>query len=124
MKNFSFLRQTVLVVLILVSSLAYAQENNKKIKTTWCVDKFEIEKTSPEAIKAQQALQGAYLTFSDELLISKENETGEVVIKKGPYFITGNNITLGNDQAEILELSENKLTIRIPNQGVLYLTKK
>lgn len=124
MKNFSFLHKAFLLALIFATSLAYAQDNQKKIKAKWSVDKFDIEKKSPDAIKAQQALEGTYLTFSDELVISKENETGEGVIKKGPYFITGNNITLGKEQGEILELSENRLTIKIPNQGILYLTKK
>lgn len=123
MKTSSFLRLVVITFFTLVTSLAFGQDNYEKIKAKWHVDKFDIEKSVPQAIKAQQEMQDTYLTFGKELLISKKIEGVETVIKKGQYFIAGNVLTLGKDQAEILELSENKMTIKIPGQGILYLSK-
>jgi len=123
MKTSNLLRQPILLILTFAASFTYAQSNNDKIIAKWSVDKFEVEKNTPQAVKAQQELQGTFLTFGDELVISKKAEGGEQVIKKGQYSVSGTSITLGKDQAEILELSEKKLTIKIPTQGVLYLTK-
>lgn len=123
MKSFSYLHLVIVTIFTFVTSLAFGQDNSEKIKAKWLVDKFEIEKSTPQAIKAQQEMQGTFLTFGTELLISKKVEGVETVIKKGQYFISGNVLTLGKDQAEILELSENKMTIKIPGQGILYLSK-
>jgi len=123
MKASTLLRQPILIILTFAASFTYAQGNNDKIIAKWSLDKFEVEKNTPQAVKAQQELQGTFLTFGDELVISKKTEGGEQVIKKGQYSVSGTSITLGKDQAEILELSEKKLTIKIPTQGVLYLTK-
>lgn len=124
MKTSTFLRQAVLIMFTFTNSFAYAQDNNEKIQAKWSVDKFEIEKNTPQAVKAQQALQGTYLTFGNgELVISKKTETGESIIKKGQYSISGNSLTLGKDPANILMLSDKLLTIKIPNQGILFLTR-
>ena len=123
MKTSTFLRQSILIILTFAVSFTYAQGNDDKIKAKWFVDKFEVVKNTPQAVKAQQELQGTFLTFGDELVISKNAEGGEQVIKKGEYSVSGTSITLGKDQAEIVELSEKQLTIKIPNQGILYLTK-
>ena len=119
-----YLRQTILAILILTFTSAFAQTNTEKIKAKWNIDRFEVEKNTPQAIKAKQDLQGVCLTFgNDELVISKKTETGYNVIKRGPYFVSGNSVTIGKDQANILTLSEKNLTIKISGQGVLYLTK-
>ncbi len=118
-----FLRQALLIILTLTASFAYAQANNDKIKAKWVVDKFEVEASTPQAVKARQELQGSFLTFGDELVISKSTNQGELVIKKGQYIVSGTSITLEKDEAEIIELSEKHLTIKIPKQGILYLTK-
>jgi len=119
-----YLRQTILAILILTFTSAFAQTNTEKIKAKWNIDRFEVEKNTPQAIKAKQDLQGICLTFgNDELVISKKTETGYNVIKRGPYFVSGNSVTIGKDQANILTLSEKNLTIKISGQGVLYLTK-
>jgi hypothetical protein len=119
-----YLRQTILAILILTFTSAFAQTNTEKIKAKWNIDRFEVEKNTPQTIKAKQDLQGVCLTFgNDELVISKKTETGYNVIKRGPYFVSGNSVTIGKDQANILTLSEKNLTIKISGQGVLYLTK-
>jgi hypothetical protein len=119
-----YLRQTILAILILTFTSAFAQTNTEKIKAKWNIDRFEVEKNIPQTIKAKQDLQGICLTFgNDELVISKKTDTGYDVIKRGPYFVSGNSLTIGKDQANILSLSEKNLTIKISGQGVLYLTK-
>jgi hypothetical protein len=119
-----YLRQTILAILILTFTSAFAQTNTEKIKAKWNIDRFEVEKNTPQTIKAKQDLQGICLTFgNDELVISKKTDTGYDVIKRGPYFVSGNSLTIGKDQANILSLSEKNLTIKISGQGVLYLTK-
>jgi hypothetical protein len=124
MKTSTLLRLTVLIVFAFATTFTFSQGNHEKIKAKWSVDKFEVEKNTPQAVKAQQELLGTYLTFgNEELVITKKTETGESVIKKGQYTISGNSITLGNDQADILLLSDKSLTIKIPNQGILYLTR-
>lgn len=124
MRTSIYYRQTILAILILASTFSYGQTNTEKIKAKWSVDKFEVEKNTPQAVKAKQDLHGVYLTFgNDELVISKKTETGDSIIKRGKYFITGNSVTIGKDQADILELSGNHLAIKISGQGVLYLTK-
>ncbi|MEO5947415.1 MAG: hypothetical protein ABIP79_11415 [Chitinophagaceae bacterium] len=124
MRASDYLRHTILIVLIFASTYAYAQTNNDKLKAKWIVEKFEVEKNTPQAVKAIQNLQGVSLTFvNEELIISKKSETGEIVIKRGGYSVAGNLINLGNDHAEILVLSETSLAIKISGQGVLYLTK-
>jgi hypothetical protein len=119
-----YLRQTIFAILILTFTTAFAQTNTEKIKAKWNIDRFEVEKNTPQTIKAKQDLQGVCLTFgNDELVISKKTETGYDVIKRGSYFVSGNSLTIGKDQANILLLSEKNLTIKISGQGVLYLTK-
>lgn len=117
-------RQTFLAILLLTSTFAFAQTNTEKIKAKWSVEKFEVEKNTPQSIKANQDLQGVCLTFdTKEIVITKKNETRDSVIKRGQYFVSGNSLTLGKDQADILLLSEKQLTIKISGQGILYLTK-
>jgi len=125
MRTSVYLPQTILVILILASTFAYAQTNTDKLKAKWIVEKFEIEKNTTQAEKVIQDLQGVCLTFGNkELIISKKSETGDSVIKRGQYSISGNSITLGKDQADILVLSETQLALKISGQGVLYLTKR
>ena len=124
MSNSFYFRHTFLAILLLCSTLAIAQTNADKIKAKWIVENFEAKKNTPQAIKAIQDLQGVCLTFgNDELVISKKTGTCDSVIKRGPYLLSGNIITLGKDQADILLLSEQRLTINIPGQGVLSLMK-
>ena len=119
-----YFRHTFFTILLLCSTLTFAQTNADKIKAKWIVEKFEVKKNTPQTIKASQDLQGVCLTFSnEELVISKKTETCDSVIKRGPYLLSGNIITLGKDQANILLLSEQRLTINIPGQGVLLLVK-
>ena len=119
-----YLRQAFLALLLLASTFAFAQANTEKIKAKWSVEKFDVEKNTPQAIKAKEDLQGVCLTFdNDELVISKKTETCDSVIKRGRYSVSDNTLTIGKDQADILLLSEKKLTIKILGQGILYLTK-
>jgi hypothetical protein len=119
-----YFRHTFLAILLLSSTFVFAQANSEKIKAKWSIEKFEVEKNTPQAIKAKQDLQGVCLTFTtEELVVSKKTETADSVIKRGPYSVSGNSLTIGKDQADILLLSEKQLTIKIPGQGVLYLTK-
>lgn len=120
-----YFRQIFLAILLLASSFTFAQLNTEKIKAKWSVEKFDAEKNTPQAIKAKQDLQGVCLTFAnEELIISRETETCDSVIKRGQYFVSGNSLTVGKDQADILLLSEKQLTIKIAGQGVLFLAKK
>lgn len=119
-----YLRLSVIIVTVFASPLTYAQTNAEKIKAKWMVENFVTEKNTAQAIQAKQELSGVYLTFeNNELIITKKTETGDSLIKKGQYSVLNNSLTLGKDQAVILELSEKHLTIQIPKQGVLYLTK-
>ena len=114
----------MLVVFILAYTFTFAQTNTEKIKAKWVVEKFEAEKNTSEANQAKQELLGVYLTFDkEELTISRKTETCDSVIKKGPYLISGNSLTIGKGRADILLLSDNRLTIKIPKQGILYLVK-
>ena len=120
----TYSRQMLLAILLLASSFAMAQTNNEKIKAKWSVDKLETEKNTPQAIKAKQDLQNVFLTFDNqEVVISKKTQNGDSLIKKGPYSVSGNTLIIGKDAAVILLLSEKQLTIKLPGQGVLYLTK-
>ncbi len=124
MNTLIYVRLSILAVVTFVSSLTYAQTNAEKIKAKWVVEKFETEKNTPQAIQAKQDLEGSYLAFEkDELTITKKTGSGESLIKRGQYLVLDNSLTLGKDQATILELSEKHLTIQIPNQGILYLAK-
>jgi hypothetical protein len=118
------MRTSILAILIFTATCVSAQTSNEKIKGKWVVDRFEAEKNIPQAVKAKQDLQGVCLSFGDEeLVITKKTGSGDSVIKKGPYFISGNTLTLGKDPAEISELSEKHLTIKMSGQGILYLTR-
>lgn len=124
MKYSSLFRRLIVVAFALVATTAYAQDNKEKIKAKWAVVKFEIAEDKHPAPLTLQDLQEAILTFGDaEVMISKKTSDGETVIKKGTYSVAENSITLGKDKAEIIALSEKRLTIRIPNQGILYLIK-
>ena len=119
-----YLRQLIPAVLILASSIIYAQTDTEKIKAKWIIDKFESERNTAETDQTKKDLSGVCLTFkNDELTITRKTATGDSLIKTGPYFISGNSITLGKNQANILLLSEEHLTIQIPKQGTLYLIK-
>lgn len=124
MKTSALLRLTSLIVFTFGTTFTFAQDNLEKIKAKWSVDKFEAKENTPQAVKAEKELLGIYFTFgNEELLITKKTETGESVVKKGQYTVSGNLITLGNDQADILFLNDKCLTIKIPNQGILYLAR-
>ena len=124
MSTFVYSRQTFLAIILLTSTFAFAQTNTEKIKAKWSVEKFEVEKNTPQSIKANQDLQGVCLTFdTKEIVITKKTETRDSVIKRGQYFVSGNSLTLGNAQADILLLAEKQLRIKISGQGILYLTK-
>jgi len=121
-------RQALLAALILTSTVALAQTNTEKIKAKWSVEKFEPVKNTPQAVKAIQEMQGVSLSFgNEEVVISKKTGACEDFIKKGPYSVSDNSIIIGDkDQpkAEILLLSEKRLTIKLPlEQGVLYLVR-
>ncbi len=119
-----YFRPTFMVILLLASTFAFAQTNTQNIKAKWSVEKFDVEKNTPQVVKAKQDLEAVYFTFgNNELVISKKTETIDSVIKRGPYLVSGNFLTIGKDKANILLLSKNKLTINIPGQGVLYLVK-
>lgn len=124
MRSPIYLRLSMLALIVLAFATTHAQTNADKIKAKWLVEKFDAEKNTAQAIKASQALAGVSLSFEqEELIITKKTETGDSVIKRGPYSIAGNMLTLGKDSATIVELSEKQLTIQIPNQGLLYLLK-
>jgi len=124
MSNPPFFRHTILFVFILVPGFVFSQVNIEKIKAKWSIEKFETDRNTAQAIKAKQDLVGVYLTFENtELVISKRTATCDSMIKKGQYFVSGNSITLGKDKADILLLSDNDLTIKIPGQGILYLKR-
>jgi hypothetical protein len=119
-----FSRLLFLLILLFSASIAFGQENAEKIKARWSLDKFDPEGNSPGALKAKEELQDVFLTFSkDQLIISRKTENGDVVIKKGEYAVFGNSVILGKDKAEIILLSEKQLTIKIPGQGLMYLTR-
>jgi hypothetical protein len=119
-----FSRLLFLLILLFSASIAFGQENAEKIKARWSLDKFDPEGNSPGALKAKEELQDVFLTFSkDQLIISRKTENGDVVIKKGEYAVSGNSVILGKDKAEIILLSEKQLTIKIPGQGLLHLTR-
>jgi hypothetical protein len=118
------MRTSILLIFIFAATCVSAQTNNEKIKTKWVVGRFDAEKNTPQVTKAKQDLQGVCLSFGEEeLVISKKTDSGDSVIKKGKYFISGNTLTLGKDNAEISELSEKHLTIKVSGQGILYLTR-
>ena len=124
MSTYTSFRRSLLAVFTLASAFTYAQTNAERIKAKWLVENFEVEKDTPQAAQAKKELLGAYLTFDEkELTISRKTEAGESVLKKGEFLLSGNSLTLGKDQAVIILLSEKQLTIKIPNQGVLYLSK-
>ena len=124
MRIFISFRYAFLVIFSLTSIITYAQTNTEKIKAKWCVERFEVEKITPESSKAQQDLLSVYLTFNDkELVISKKTEANDNIIKRGQYSLSGNILKIGEDQADILLLSEQYLTIKIPRQGILYLRR-
>jgi hypothetical protein len=124
MKTFTRLTLLTLVLFAKNPTLSFAQDNSAKIKGKWVVEKFEASKDSLQAGKASQDLLGLYLTFDEkELIISKKSEDGESPVKRGQYFISGNSLTVGKDQAEIILLSETHLTISIPRQGILHLKR-
>ena len=127
MRSATYFRHALLATLILTSTVALAQTNTEKIKAKWSVEKFEPEKNTPQAAKAIQELEGVCLTFgNEEMVVSKKTGTCEDVIKKGSYSVSGNSVTIGKDEehpAEILILSEKRLTIKIPTQGILYLVR-
>jgi hypothetical protein len=117
---------TLLTLLLFVQApiLSLAQDNSTKIKGKWIVEKFEPAKDTSQAAKASQDLVGLYLTFDEsELIITKKTEDSESQIKRGQYLISGNSLTLGKDQAEIVSISNTNLTISIPRQGILHLKK-
>ncbi len=114
----------IIALIALAPVLTHAQTNTEKIKATWVVERFEPEKNTPQAIQAKQELTGVCLIFGkEELTITRKTETGDSILKKGPYVVSGNSITLGKSQATILTLSGKQLTIQVPKQGVLYLAK-
>src|SRR6185369_17633033 len=116
------MRTSILVIFIFAATCVSAQTNAEKIKAKWIVDRFVVEKNTPQAVKVKQDLQSVCLSFGEnELVISKKTDSGDSVIKKGPYSISGNTLTLGKDHAEISELSEKNLTIKLPGQATLYL---
>jgi hypothetical protein len=124
MRAHIYLRSIILAILVFTFASSNAQNNPEKIKAVWSLDKFETEKNTPQAIKATKNLEGLQITFGKaELVISKKTPTGDTVIKKGLYSISGNIIILGKDQAEILVLSEDRLNIKIKGQGIIYLTR-
>lgn len=117
-------RQFILVIFGLAPALAFAQTNTEKIKAKWIVEKMVTEKNTPGDMKVSQEMRGYCFSFGDEeVVISKRTETGDSVIKRGDYAVSGNSITLGKDQATILLLSGNDLTIKVPGQYTLYLKK-
>ena len=124
MKSSILFRLILILLLVSITTLTHAQSETGRIKAKWSVDRFEVENTTPQAVNAQKLLEGAYLTFGEkELVISKKTDAGEIVLNKGPYLISENSVTLGNDKADIILLSEKHLTVKIPNQGTLYPTK-
>lgn len=77
----AYFRQTILSILVLAPSFAFAQTNTEKIKAKWSVKKFEVEKNTAQSIQAQKDLLGVCLTFgNEELVISKKTETSDSVI--------------------------------------------
>lgn len=116
-------RLIAISIFMFATSFTFGQDYKVKIKAKWIVNKFECEKNTPEAIKAQKEIEFTYLTFGDELLISKKIDGVETVIKRGLYSVSGSSLTLGKDEAIILELSENKMSIKISGQGILHLSK-
>jgi hypothetical protein len=124
MKFSIYLRLSIILVIFFTFTSTYAQTNSDKIKAKWVVEKFDIEKNTPQAIQAKQELLGLCLNFeNEELIIARRTEKGDSIIKKGPYLISGNTLTLGKGPAAIYTLTEKELVIQIPRQGVLYLTK-
>jgi len=85
---------------------------------------LESQKDSEGAVQAAKDMAGICLEFRDtELIITKKKESGDSLIKKGPYLLSANILTLGKDKAAILELSEDRLTFQVPRQGIFYLLK-
>lgn len=112
-------------MMFLVASITgFAQNNGQGIKGKWIVEKFQAEANSLQSAKTARDLTGLYLTFGDEeLTISRKSQTGDSIIKRGPYSVSENTVMLGKDQAEIILLSNTHLTIKLPGQGMLFLRK-
>lgn len=117
-------RHSILILFIVAFTTLNAQTNKERIQGKWIVEKFQVEKNTPEALQAQKEIIGLCLTFEDQVMIlTRKTETGDSMIKKGQYLISENSLTIGSDKADVLFLSDTQLKIIIPKQGVLYLTK-
>jgi hypothetical protein len=122
MSSATFSKTGIFLLLIMISTCVFAQTNADKIKGTWVVEKMEPVKQTAQSRKAQQELQGMYLTFgTEEVTISKK--TADSVLKKGAYSILGSTLTFGKDEATIVLLDDKNLNINIPSQGILYLLR-
>src|SRR5437868_11390503 len=107
-------RHVALSIAVFVSTASFAQTNEQMIKGKWRVDKLEIEKNTPDALRAKQEVENTLFDFGNkELVISKRIGAGETVIKKGPYGILGYTLILGKDEGEIITISERQLTVKI-----------
>lgn len=124
MSSATFSKTGIFLLLIMISTCVFAQTNADKIKGTWVVEKMEPVKQTAQSRKAQQELQGMYLTFgTEEVTISKKTATADSVLKKGAYSILGSTLTFGKDEATIVLLDDKNLNINIPSQGILYLLR-
>lgn len=124
MRNSTYWKCAASVFFVLLNTSLFGQINVSQLKGKWEVEKFDEAKPNAQAIQAKKDLIGICLTFQDEqLIVSKRNSSGDSVIKKGSYFLSGDTLLIGSDRATILLLSQKNLKIQIPSQGALYLTK-
>ena len=114
----------VFIFLFLLNLSVSGQVNYSQIKGRWAVEKLEEITPGPKTSEVKKRLEGLCLTFhEDQLVISKTNASCDSVIKAGSYSLTNDTLRIGNDQATILVLTQSRLKIQIPRQGILHLTR-
>lgn len=113
-----------IVGLLFVSIASFAQDNAEKIKGKWIFEKLELTRAKEDPGKAHQMLENTIMEFDGkEMQLSRKESDLIVPLKKGPYQILGNALSLGDSiPAEILELTDKKLVFKIPD-GIMYYRK-
>ena len=107
--------------LLFISVTAQAQDYAEKLKGKWIFEKIELTRVKEEPAKVHQMLENSIMDFDGkEMQFSRKESESIVPIKKGPYQLIGNSLTLGDSiPAKILELTDKKLVIKIPD-GIMY----
>lgn len=117
-------KHLLLALLISISFLGNAQPGAaEKLRGTWTLDKFEFLSPMPDSLIIMEQAKGTKVSFVTDSKFVAMDASGTAV-DSGSYSIEGNYVIQNGEKAEIMELTDTALVVKIPDVMLVYFRRE